>query len=65
MKKQDPDKIVIPTHDYEEARRRAVSWLGDRYLLAEPARRTPQPATYFGAAPGWHVRPRASIATRH
>ncbi|MEJ0085055.1 MAG: hypothetical protein WDO72_05210 [Pseudomonadota bacterium] len=29
----------IPLHDYRPALRGAVSWLGDRYLLAEPVRR--------------------------
>ena len=29
----------IPLHDYRPALQGAVSWLGDRYLLAEPVRR--------------------------
>ena len=29
----------IPQHDYKPALQNAVSWMGDRYLLAEPVRR--------------------------
>ena len=33
---------LIPLHDYGPALRSAVSWLGERYLLAQPEpRRTP------------------------
>jgi hypothetical protein len=30
---------ALPVHDYRPALQCAVSWLGDRYLLAEPVRR--------------------------
>ena len=30
---------ALPVHDYRPALECAVSWLGDRYLLAEPVRR--------------------------
>jgi hypothetical protein len=45
----------IPLHDYSPALQSAVSWLGDRHLLAEPvprlsAERTP----YFAEPRRWH-----------
>ncbi len=30
---------TIPSHDYRSALQGALSWLGDRYLLAEPLNR--------------------------
>jgi hypothetical protein len=30
---------AIPTHDYQPALQGALSWLGSRYLLAEPLNR--------------------------
>jgi hypothetical protein len=30
---------AIPTHDYQSALQGALSWLGSRYLLAEPLNR--------------------------
>jgi hypothetical protein len=41
---------AIPTHDYRPALQGALSWLGKRYLLAEPLNRrsedkSPQMAT--------------------
>jgi hypothetical protein len=32
-------KNAIPTHDYRPALQGALSWLGKRYLLAEPLNR--------------------------
>jgi hypothetical protein len=32
-------KQAIPTHDYRPALQGALSWLGNRYLLAEPLNR--------------------------
>jgi hypothetical protein len=32
-------KQGIPTHDYRPALQGALSWLGERYLLAEPVNR--------------------------
>jgi hypothetical protein len=32
-------KQAIPTHDYRPALQGALSWLGKRYLLAEPLNR--------------------------
>ena len=46
---------TIPAHDYSPALQSAVSWLGDRYLLAEPVRRLPEERkTYFVETRSWH-----------
>ena len=39
MKKANKLKQAIPTHDYRPALQGALSWLGERYLLAEPVNR--------------------------
>jgi hypothetical protein len=55
----------IPLHDYNLALKSAVSWLGDRYLLAEPlAKRRDERREYFVAARSWigGKKPRTSIS---
>lgn len=42
----------IPFHDYSAAIENAVSWLGSRYLLAEPIQ--PHPRTYLQR--GWYLQ---------
>jgi hypothetical protein len=45
----------LPLHDYSPALQSAVSWLGDRYLLAEPVtRRVEAPRAFFTEPPRWH-----------
>jgi hypothetical protein len=45
----------IPLHDYRPALQGALSWLGDRYLLAEPTPRLSQEhAAYFTQPRRWH-----------
>ena len=45
---------AIPLHDYGAALQSAVSWLGDRYLLAEPVpRRSDDPKPYFNSPRSW------------
>ncbi len=39
MKKTKVPSKGIPTHDYRPALQGALSWLGSRYLLAEPLNR--------------------------
>jgi len=39
----------IPVHDYGPAVQSAVSWLGERYLLADPVQR-------LNTQPGWHSK---------
>jgi hypothetical protein len=49
------DSTDIPRHDYETALKSAVSWLGDRYLLAEPVRRRKEEFTEYYLEPHrWH-----------
>ena len=50
----------MPRHDYSPALQNAVSWLGDRYLLAEPVRRVNEPKPYFAEVRGWHPRSRGN-----
>lgn len=49
-----------PQYDYALALQKAVSWLGDRYLLAQPVTRPvpvpPQP--YYHEARPWNSRSR-------
>lgn len=45
---------LLPIHDYRPALECAVSWLGDRYLLAAPiARRHEDPKPYFAENRRW------------
>jgi hypothetical protein len=39
MKRPERNEIPLPKHDYGLALQNAVSWLGDRYVLAEPQQR--------------------------
>lgn len=51
MKKQAP----FPLHDYSPALQGALSWLGDRHLLAQPATRLrTEPAPFFAESRRWH-----------
>jgi len=43
MKRPNDIHSPLPVHDYEPALQRAVSWLGDRHLLATPSVRLPAP----------------------
>ena len=40
MKRSTDTQPQLPVHDYGLALQRAVSWLGDRYLLAAPVERS-------------------------
>ena len=52
MKRKDTS---IPLHDYRPALQGALSWLGDRHLLAEPVPRLSQERTpYFVEPRRWH-----------
>jgi hypothetical protein len=49
------DLTAIPLHDYRPALQGAVSWLGNRYLLAEPAPRlSEERKPYFAEQRRWH-----------
>jgi hypothetical protein len=45
---------ALPPYDYGLALRNAMSWLGDRYLLAQPVARRAEPAPFFAEARSWH-----------
>jgi hypothetical protein len=54
MKTSESTPASLPQHDYEQALKRAVSWLGDRYLLADPLpKRRDASKEYFGASRHW------------
>jgi hypothetical protein len=64
MKLMTQDRPQLPVEDYSVARRNALSWLGKRYLLAEPVKAHPvdhRPTRYFGERRHWHDR----IEERH
>jgi hypothetical protein len=51
-----PTNPALPHHDYEQARKSAVSWLGDRYLLAAPVNRKRDDSAPFYVEPRqWHT----------
>ena len=58
----------IPQHDYGPALQSAVSWLGDRYLLAEPMpRRSEGYKPYFSSPRSWREvlrSPRVTVKPR-
>jgi hypothetical protein len=53
MKRKDTN-LSLPQHDYRPALQGALSWLGDRYLLAEPAPRLQEHSPYFTERRSWH-----------
>jgi hypothetical protein len=64
MKRADTSN-TIPLHDYGVALRRAVSWLGDRYLLAEPTPRLHDGRHGFFVEPrAWHRAAAAGLDSR-
>jgi hypothetical protein len=55
MKRLVPPPLPFPPHDYGLALKSAVTWLGDRYLLADPMpRRRVERREYFMETRGWH-----------
>ena len=55
MKRLESPPAPIPQHDYGLALKSAVSWLGDRYLLAEPVQRRREPLPpYFTKPRRWY-----------
>jgi len=64
MKRPDEKSIHVPTHNYDQARQKAVSWLGDRYLLAEPARKRDDGSKAYLKAPSdWYVISNSAVRT--
>jgi hypothetical protein len=61
MKRLEQKPLPLPQFDYGLALRNAVSWLGDRYLLAVPATRRPEePRPFFVEPRRWHDSARAA-----
>jgi hypothetical protein len=55
MKRLETHPAAIPPHDYGLALKSAVSWLGDRYLLADPLpRRRNERKDYYVETRRWH-----------
>jgi hypothetical protein len=53
--KRKQQNVTIPLHDYNPALQGALSWLGDRHLLAEPVARLHQErGPYFAEQRKWH-----------
>lgn len=53
--KRNPANVPIPLHDYRPALLGAVSWLGDRHLVAEPMPRLSEGTSpYFAESRRWH-----------
>jgi hypothetical protein len=55
--KRKQTNVTIPLHDYRPALQGALSWLGDRHLLAEPVprlRSSEERSPYFAESPRWH-----------
>ena len=48
--KRPNEHTQLPVHDYGLAVQNAVSWLGDRYLLAAPATRRVDRSAGYGSA---------------
>lgn len=64
MKRSESPSGSIPRHDYGLALKSAVTWLGDRYLLAAPLpKRSDDRKDYFIEPRRWHDR-QASTARR-
>ena len=54
MKRNKALNPMLPIHDYRPALQFAVSWLGQRYVLAEPAqRRREESKPFFTETPRW------------
>ena len=61
MKRNESNSNILP-HDYRAALKGALSWLGDRHLLAEPvARLNEARAPYFTEPRRWHTAVVAGI----
>jgi len=60
MKLMTQESSRLPVDDYSAALRNAVSWLGERYLLAVPVARTEQATPrYLPQGRGWYERLKA------
>ena len=53
MKRNKLSNALLPIHDYRPALECAVSWLGDRYVLAAPVTRHKESKAYFAENRRW------------
>jgi hypothetical protein len=54
MKRNVTQRSELPAYDYRPALQSALSWLGDRYLLAQPVNRVPaQRRLFFAETRRW------------
>jgi hypothetical protein len=63
MKLRTQNRPQLPVEDYSRAIRAAVSWLGERYILAAPIKvrlSHRPPPDYYREAERWHERLRHS-----
>ena len=66
MKRPKESALPLPRYDYGLALQTAVSWLGNRYVLAQPvARRPVEHPPFFVERPSWHeARPATGLRSR-
>jgi hypothetical protein len=57
MKGPKDNRNRIPQYDYGQALQAAVSWLGDRYLLAEKVAPRREIKPFFATTRNWHEAP--------
>jgi hypothetical protein len=63
--KRKESNTKFPLHDYSPALQGALSWLGDRHLLAEPVLRLREEhAPYFAEPRRWHPTVVAGALTK-
>ena len=68
MKRTKNDRFRLPQYDYGLALQTAVSWLGDRYLLAEPVpKRVEAGKPFFVESRSWHDprQPAGLVSRKH
>ena len=64
--KRKQSTVPFPLHDYRPALQGALSWLGDRHLLAEPVPRLNEERTpYFTEPRRWHPAVIAGAVARN
>lgn len=54
MRNTKASRLPLPQYDYALALQTAMSWLGDRYLLAQPVARRVEPSPFFAESRSWH-----------
>jgi hypothetical protein len=65
MKRPELETYPLPLHDYDPALKSAMTWLGDRYLLATPQPRRPLDPARHGIPARRSLRDLKAAPTRH